>query len=253
MYVENNCEEEKTEINLNQNAFFSTSKPKLWGLALFKLPLGSAVMCPCSQPQWQGSDLSPRTPGVGKRPVLLWPLKVQPTGSVQNLNPAPGRHSLTIHVLQGFIPEPTTGGFGCSLPSCTQMMTTAQQTEQQHPTLPWGGDVPGRAGAAPCSPGNVVLCPPEGGWEQKRKDVLTQTPVCASLIPLTYHLHLTKDIITDWNEILFILGADKYIFDIFILSDNFDYTSTTRITALVSAVLISAAQGKIANIKWSWH
>lgn len=62
MYFENNFEENKTEINLNQNAFFPTSKPNLWGLALFKPPLGSAVTCPCSQPHWQGSDLSPRTP-----------------------------------------------------------------------------------------------------------------------------------------------------------------------------------------------
>lgn len=55
--------------------------------------------------------------------------------------------------------------------------------------------MPGRTGPGPCSPGKVVLCPPEGGWEQERKDVLTQMPVCASLISLTYHLHLTKDII----------------------------------------------------------
>lgn len=101
MYFENNYEEKKTEINFNLNAFSSTSKPNLWRLALFKLPLGSAVTRPCPQPHWQDSDLSPRTPGAGKRPVLLWPLndEVQPTGSVQNLNPAPGRHSLTTHAL----------------------------------------------------------------------------------------------------------------------------------------------------------
>lgn len=103
------------------------------------------------------------------------------------------------------------------------------------------------------SPGEAVLCPAEGGWEHRREDVPAQTPVCASLISLTYHFHLAKDVSSDWNEILFILGADKYIFDIFILSDNSDHTRTTRITALVSAALISAAQGKIANIKWSWH
>lgn len=46
---------------------------------------------------------------------------------------------------------------------------------------------------------------------------------------------------------LFIFVSDKYIFDIFILSDNFDYTSITMITMLVNTVLISTAQGK--NIK----
>lgn len=95
-----------------------------------------------------------------------------------------------------------------------------------------------------------------GSWEQKKKEgrANTASSLCfTDLSHLTHHLHLTKDSITDWNEIPFILGADKYIFGIFILSDNFDYTNTTRITALVSAELISAAQGKTANIKWSWH
>lgn len=43
-----------------------------------------------------------------------------------------------------------------------------------------------------------------------------------------------------------IFVSDKYIFDIVILSDNFDYTSIA-ITMLASTVLISTAQGK--NIK----
>lgn len=139
-------------------------------------------------------------------------------------------------------------------------MTTAQQTEQHHPIL-WQISalkeemcLEGQVQSPAAQESGAVSS--WGSWEQKRNEghANTASSLCfTDLFNLTHHLHLTKDIITNWNEILFILGADKYIFDIFILSDNFDYTTTTRITALVSAALISAAQGKIANIKWSWH
>lgn len=146
-------------MNLNQNAFFSTSKPNLWGLAFFKLPLGSAVTCPCSQPHWQGSDLSPWTPEAGKRPGLLWPLKdeVQPTGSVQNLNPAPGRHSLSTSCPLGIYFR-TYYRFWLYPPllHTDHDNSSTNRAAPSHPLAnlcPEGGDVPGRAGTVPCSPG----------------------------------------------------------------------------------------------------
>lgn len=122
-------------------------------------------------------------------------------------------------------------------------MTRAQQKqrEQQHPRLPEEGtSLEGQPQPLQPRRGAAV------SRLEQRKDLLPQPVLHGSL---TYHLHLTEDMITDSRAILLILGDDKYIFDIFILSDSFDCTGTTRITALVSAVLISAAQGKIANIK----
>jgi len=76
----------------------------------------------------------------------------------------------------------------------------------------------------------------EFGSRSGRKDMLNRL----SLTQFTTYT-LPKDIFTDWNETLFVFVADKYIFYIFILSDNFDYTS---ITMRVSTLLISTAQGK---------
>lgn len=52
------------------------------------------------------------------------------------------------------------------------------------------------------------------------------------LFNIIHHLHFTKGYYHCLTEALFVFLSHKYNSDIFILSDNFDYTSTTMRTLL---------------------